>query len=127
MGWACTKSWDGAPRSNWTSDRWLWRQMLYYILVTVKISCIRASIRVENQYDDSIILCITLCCACPNSRTVKSLSRHFPRSLEQKILLPLSVMGVWKNNQISIVEECASHVTLFVHALSLELAALAIR
>ena len=31
-------------------------------------------------------------------------------------------MGVWKNNQKSIVDECASHVTLFIQALSLELA-----
>ena len=35
--------------------------------------------------------------------------------------MSLSIMGVWKNDQKSIVDECASHVTLFVQALSLEL------
>ena len=40
----------GAPGSNWTSDHWLWRQMLYYILV----SSVEISIRVENQYDDFV-------------------------------------------------------------------------
>ena len=40
--------------------------------------------------------------------------------------MPLSIMGVWKNNKKSIVDECESHMTLFVQALSLELAALAI-
>ena len=35
-------------------------------------------------------------------------------------------MGVWKNNQKSLVDECASHLILFVQALLLELAALAI-
>ena len=49
--------------------------------------------------------------------------KHFPRSHEHEILVPLSIMGVWKkNNQKSIVDECASHVTLFIQALSLELA-----
>ena len=36
--------------------------------------------------------------------------------------MPLSIMGVWKNDQKSIVDECASYVTLFVQALLLELA-----
>ena len=36
-------------------------------------------------------------------------------------MVPLSIMGVWKNDQKSIVDECAVHVTLFVQALSLEL------
>ena len=40
--------------------------------------------------------------------------------------MPLSIMGVWKNNKKSIVDECESHMTLFVQALSLELAAPAI-
>ena len=31
-------------------------------------------------------------------------------------------MGVWKNDQKSIVDECASLVTFFIQALSLELA-----
>ena len=36
-------------------------------------------------------------------------------------------MGIWKkNNQKSIVDKCASHVTFFIQALSLELAAPAI-
>ena len=48
--------------------------------------------------------------------------KHFPRSREHEILVPLSIMGVWKNNQNFIVDECASHVTLFVQGLSLELA-----
>ena len=30
---ALAKSWDGARCSVWTSDQWLWRQILYYILV----------------------------------------------------------------------------------------------
>ena len=51
--------------------------------------------------------------------------KHFPRSREHKILVPLSIMGVWKMiKNLLIVDEC--HVTLFVQALSLELAALAI-
>ena len=33
---------------------------------------------------------------------------HFPRSREHEILVSLSIMGVWKNNQKSIVDECAS-------------------
>ena len=37
-------------------------------------------------------------------------------------MVPLSIMGVWKNDQKSIVDECASQVTLFVQVLSLELA-----
>ena len=37
-------------------------------------------------------------------------------------MVPLSIMGVWKNDQKSIVDECASYVTLFVQALLLELA-----
>ena len=48
--------------------------------------------------------------------------KHFPRSREHEILVPLSIMGVRKNNQKFIVDECVSHVTLFVQALSLELA-----
>ena len=48
--------------------------------------------------------------------------KHFPRSREHEILVPLSIMGVWKNNQKSKVNECGSHTTLFVQALSLELA-----
>ena len=48
--------------------------------------------------------------------------KHFPRSREPEILVPLSIMGVWKNNKKSIVDEYAGHVTLFVQALSLELA-----
>ena len=41
------------------------------------------------------------------------------------MLVPLNIMGVWKNNKKSIVDKCASHVTLFVQALSLELAGVA--
>ena len=48
--------------------------------------------------------------------------KHFPKYWEHEILVPQSIMGVWKNNQKSIVDECASHVTLFIQALSLELA-----
>ena len=49
--------------------------------------------------------------------------KHFPRSREHEILVSLSIMGFGKNfNQKSIVDECASHVTLFVQALSFELA-----
>ena len=48
--------------------------------------------------------------------------KHFTRSREHEILFPLSIMGFW----IKIIKECASHVTLFIQALSLELAALAI-
>ena len=51
---------------------------------------------------------------------------QFPRPREHEILVPLSIMGVWKNIQKSIVDECASHMTLFVQALSLELAELSI-
>ena len=42
----------GTCGSNWTSDKWLWRQMSYYIFVSVEISCIQASFWVENQDDD---------------------------------------------------------------------------
>ena len=45
---------------------------------------------------------------------------------KHEILVPLSIMGVWKKNQKFIVDECASHGTLFLQALSIELAALAI-
>ena len=39
--------------------------------------------------------------------------KHLPRSREHEILLPLSIMGVWKKTyQKFIVDECASHVTL---------------
>ena len=48
--------------------------------------------------------------------------KHFPRSRKHEILVPLSIVGVWKNDQKYIVDECASHMTLFVQALSLELA-----
>ena len=49
--------------------------------------------------------------------------KHFPRSREHEILVPLSIMAVLeKNDQKFIADECASHVTLFVQALSLELA-----
>ena len=51
--------------------------------------------------------------------------KHILRSFENEILVPLSTMGVWKSNQKSIVDECASHVTLFEQVLSLQLAALA--
>ena len=44
--------------------------------------------------------------------------KHFPRSREQEILVPLSIMGIWKNDQKSIVDEFANHV----QALSLEVA-----
>ena len=40
------------------------------------------------------------------------------------MLVPLSIMGLWKK---LIVDECASHVTLFVQALSLELAGVTLR
>ena len=53
--------------------------------------------------------------------------KHFQRSRDHEILLLLSIMGVWKNNKKSMVDKCASHVTLFVQALSLEVAALAIK
>ena len=46
-------------------------------------------------------------------------SKHFPRSREHEILVPLSIME--KNNQKCIVDVCASHVTLLLQALSLEL------
>ena len=45
------KSPDGARRSNRTPDQWLGRQMSQYILFSMEVSCIRVSIRVENQYD----------------------------------------------------------------------------
>ena len=45
--------------------------------------------------------------------------KYFPRSREHEILVPLS-MGVGKKNQKSIVDEYASHMTLFIQALSLE-------
>ena len=48
--------------------------------------------------------------------------KHFPRSREHDLLVSLSIIGVWKNYDKSIVDECASQVTLFVQALSLELA-----
>ena len=44
--------------------------------------------------------------------------KHIPTSREQEILVPLSIIGVMKN----IVDECASNVTPFVQAFSLELA-----
>ena len=56
-----------------------------------------------------------------NDRFILS-GKHFPRSREQEILVPLNIMGVWKNDQNFIVNKCASPVTLFVQALSLELA-----
>ena len=39
---ACAKSRDGVCVSKWTSDQWLWLQMLYYmyILILVEIACI---------------------------------------------------------------------------------------
>ena len=54
MGRACAKSRDGKHGSKWTSDQWLWHQMSYNILVSMEISCIRASIRVEIKYDDFV-------------------------------------------------------------------------
>mgnify|MGYP003690918819 CR=1 FL=1 len=48
--------------------------------------------------------------------------KHFPRSREHDLLVPLSIMLVWKNDPKSIVDERASHVPVFVQALSLELA-----
>ena len=48
--------------------------------------------------------------------------KHIPRSHEHEIFVPLSIMGDWNNDQYSIADECASHVTLFVQALFLELA-----
>ena len=76
--------------------------------------------------------------------------KHFPRSREHEIVVPLSIMGVWKSivqiilwmnhsaslgrfvphhdvvygicRELQSVDECASHLTLFVQALSLELA-----
>ena len=48
IGRACAKSQDGAGCSNWTSDQWLWRQMSYYILVSVDLK------QVENMYDDFV-------------------------------------------------------------------------
>ena len=67
-----------------------------------------------------IYIYVTICYARPNGRTVKRLclsSKHFPRSSEHEILVPLSIMGVWKNDQKSIVDECASQVTLFVQTI----------
>ena len=54
--------------------------------------------------------------------------KHFQRSREHKILLPLSIMEVQKKtNQKFIVDECATHMNLFsIQALSLELPALTI-
>ena len=54
--------------------------------------------------------------------------KHFQRHREHDILLPLSIMGVYKKtNQKFIVDECAGHVTLFsIQAFVSELAALAI-
>ena len=52
---------------------------------------------------------------------------YFPRSREHELLVALSIMGVWKkNNQKSLVDEYANHVTLIIQALSLEFAAFAI-
>ena len=51
--------------------------------------------------------------------------KHFPRSCEHEILVPLSIVGVWRNNHK--VDECTRHVTLFVQALSLELALIYMR
>ena len=90
---------------------------------SVESSCIRASIRVEILYDDFVKVM--------QDRTVcfhlfSFYREHFPRSRKNEIWVPLSTMGVWKSNQKSIVDECASHVTIFVQALSLELAAPAI-
>ena len=52
--------------------------------------------------------------------------KNFLRSREHEILVPLSILGVWRKIIKNLVDECASHMTLFIQALSLELVALAI-
>ena len=44
-------------------------------------------------------------------------SKNFPRSPEHEILVSPRIIRVWKNDKKSIVDECASHVTIFVQAL----------
>ena len=79
----------------------------------------------ENQYDDFVKVMQDSAvndCLFFIRLTFSKISRT--RAFE--ILVPLSIMGVWKNDQKSIVDECKSHVIPFVQALSLELPALAI-
>ena len=52
----------------------------------MEISCIQASVRLENQYDDFVNV------------MQDSTSEH-------EILVPLSIMRVWKNDKKSIGDE----------------------
>ena len=58
-----------------------------------------------------------------NDRIFFISGKQVPRSRENEILVPLSNNGAWKKIIKIIVDDCASHMTLFsIQALSLELA-----
>ena len=108
----CAKSRDVARGATWTSDQWLWRQMSNYILVSLKVWCLRSF----SGGKPVLVKVIQDSTACFHLFTffTTTVIRNEPQSTMERY----SQKFAWQLCK-------SSEFYLYSHALSLEIAALA--